>query len=148
MTRNPARRNTSGRRHFGFLCLPPGTKRAPLASDILRIILGPHHFHRTGGAGIERVDHAQRLDGMRTVGDRSAEQGRLEGPRAPQDDYGRSKLAGEEVVAKSIGEGLPALIARPCTVYGPGCSDGEANCVGGRVVKIEFSGVSARLDVG
>jgi UDP-glucose 4-epimerase len=42
----------------------------------------------------------------------------------PQDDYGRSKLAGEEVVWKGIGEGLTAVIARPCTVYGPGCTDG------------------------
>jgi len=43
---------------------------------------------------------------------------------APQDDYGRSKAAGEEVVWKSMAEGLPAVIARPCTVYGPGCTDG------------------------
>jgi UDP-glucose 4-epimerase len=44
--------------------------------------------------------------------------------RAPRDDYGRSKSAGEEVVWKGIAEGLPATIARPCTVYGPGCTDG------------------------
>jgi UDP-glucose 4-epimerase len=44
--------------------------------------------------------------------------------RDPRDDYGRSKLAGEEVVWKKMAEGLPAVIARPCTVYGPGCSDG------------------------
>jgi len=49
---------------------------------------------------------------------------REDSPRTPQDDYGRSKLAGEEVVSKSIEAGLPALIARPCTVYGPGCTDG------------------------
>ena len=44
--------------------------------------------------------------------------------RAPRDDYGRSKSEGEEVVWKGIAEGLPATIARPCTVYGPGCTDG------------------------
>jgi UDP-glucose 4-epimerase len=44
--------------------------------------------------------------------------------RAPRDDYGRSKSEGEEVVWKKIAEGLPAIIARPCTVYGPGCTDG------------------------
>jgi UDP-glucose 4-epimerase len=49
---------------------------------------------------------------------------REDAPRTPQDDYGRSKLAGEEVVWKRIGEGLAAVIARPCTVYGPGCTDG------------------------
>lgn len=44
--------------------------------------------------------------------------------RAPRDDYGRSKAQGEEIVRKAIAEGLPAIIARPCTVYGPGCTDG------------------------
>ncbi len=45
-------------------------------------------------------------------------------PRRPQEDYGISKRAGEDVVWKRIYQGLPALIARPCTVYGPGCTDG------------------------
>jgi nucleoside-diphosphate-sugar epimerase len=44
--------------------------------------------------------------------------------RAPVTDYGRSKLGGEEIVWKKIAQGLPAVIARPCTVYGPGCTDG------------------------
>jgi len=44
--------------------------------------------------------------------------------RAPRDDYGRSKSEGEEIVWRRIAEGLPAVIARPCTVYGPGCTDG------------------------
>jgi len=44
--------------------------------------------------------------------------------RAPETDYGRSKLEGEEIVWKKIAQGLPAVIARPCTVYGPGCTDG------------------------
>lgn len=45
-------------------------------------------------------------------------------PQEPQDDYGRSKKAGEEKVARAIERGLPAIICRPCTVYGPGCTDG------------------------
>jgi nucleoside-diphosphate-sugar epimerase len=45
-------------------------------------------------------------------------------PREPQDNYGRSKRDGENVVWKRIEEGLPAIITRPCTVYGPGCNDG------------------------
>lgn len=47
-----------------------------------------------------------------------------ESPRAPQDNYGRSKRDGEDVVWRRIKEGLPAVITRPCTVYGPRCNDG------------------------
>jgi nucleoside-diphosphate-sugar epimerase len=47
-----------------------------------------------------------------------------ESPRDPGDDYGRSKRDGEDVVWKRIREGLPALVTRPCTVYGPRCTDG------------------------
>ena len=47
-----------------------------------------------------------------------------DGPRSPQDDYGRSKRDGEDIVWQKIGEGLAAVITRPCTVYGPGCNDG------------------------
>ncbi|MBI5505377.1 MAG: NAD-dependent epimerase/dehydratase family protein [Deltaproteobacteria bacterium] len=45
-------------------------------------------------------------------------------PREPQEDYGRSKRDGEDVVWRRIREGLPATVLRPCTVYGPGCTDG------------------------
>jgi nucleoside-diphosphate-sugar epimerase len=45
-------------------------------------------------------------------------------PRSPQDDYGRSKRDGEEIVWQRIKEGLAAVITRPCTVYGPGCNEG------------------------
>jgi UDP-glucose 4-epimerase len=45
-------------------------------------------------------------------------------PREPQDDYGRSKRDGEDVLWRRIAEGLPAVVLRPCTVYGPGCTDG------------------------
>jgi len=49
---------------------------------------------------------------------------REDGPRNPQDDYGRSKRDGEDVIWKRIREGFPAVITRPCTVYGPRCNDG------------------------
>jgi UDP-glucose 4-epimerase len=45
-------------------------------------------------------------------------------PRSPQDDYGRSKRDGEDIVWQRVREGLPAIVLRPCTVYGPGCTDG------------------------
>jgi nucleoside-diphosphate-sugar epimerase len=44
--------------------------------------------------------------------------------RDPQDDYARSKRDGEDIVFRRIKEGLPAVIVRPCTVYGPRCNDG------------------------
>lgn len=45
-------------------------------------------------------------------------------PRTPQDAYGRSKCDGEDIVWRRVREGLPAVVLRPCTVYGPGCTDG------------------------
>ncbi len=42
----------------------------------------------------------------------------------PADSYGRSKFEGEKVVWNRTKEGLPAIITRPCTVYGPRCNDG------------------------
>ena len=45
-------------------------------------------------------------------------------PRRPQDDYGRSKRDGEDVVWSRVRDGLPAIVLRPCIVYGPGCTDG------------------------
>ena len=49
---------------------------------------------------------------------------REDSPRNPQDSYGRSKRDGEDVVWGRIKEGFPAVITRPCTVYGPRCNDG------------------------
>jgi len=45
-------------------------------------------------------------------------------PREPCNDYGKSKKNGEDVIFERIKEGLPAVIARPCAVYGPRCNDG------------------------
>lgn len=44
--------------------------------------------------------------------------------RNPGDSYGKSKKGGEDVIFQRIEEGLPAIILRPCTVYGPRCNDG------------------------
>jgi nucleoside-diphosphate-sugar epimerase len=44
--------------------------------------------------------------------------------REPMDNYGKSKRDGENVVFKRMEEGLPTIIVRPCTVYGPRCNDG------------------------
>lgn len=45
-------------------------------------------------------------------------------PQEPQEDYGRSKQAGERAVWRAVDRGLPAIVCRPCTVYGPGCTEG------------------------
>jgi len=47
-----------------------------------------------------------------------------ETPREPQDSYGCSKRDGEDVVWQRLADGLPAIVLRPCTVYGPGCTNG------------------------
>lgn len=47
-----------------------------------------------------------------------------ESPRRPAEAYGRSKRDGENIVLGAIRDGLPATILRPCTVYGPRCTDG------------------------
>jgi nucleoside-diphosphate-sugar epimerase len=44
--------------------------------------------------------------------------------RIPADNYGRSKRDGEDIIFSQIEKGLPAIIVRPCTVYGPRCNDG------------------------
>jgi UDP-glucose 4-epimerase len=44
--------------------------------------------------------------------------------REPCNDYGLSKKNGEDVIFEQIKKGLPAVIARPCAVYGPRCNDG------------------------
>jgi nucleoside-diphosphate-sugar epimerase len=46
------------------------------------------------------------------------------GKRQPCDNYGRSKRDGEDVIFEKMRNGLPAIIVRPCTVYGPRCNDG------------------------
>ncbi|WDP87983.1 MAG: NAD-dependent epimerase/dehydratase family protein [Desulfobacter sp.] len=44
--------------------------------------------------------------------------------RHPENDYGKSKRDGENVIFKRMEQGLFAIIVRPYTVYGPRCTDG------------------------
>ncbi len=90
-------------------------------------------LHSTNVEGVERITRLALEAGVKRYVQMSSTSvyGRPRGgpfredsERAPRDDYGRSKSAGEEIVWKRIGEGLPATILRPCTVYGPGCTDG------------------------
>ncbi len=44
--------------------------------------------------------------------------------RNPADNYGKSKRDGEDVIFNMMTKGLPAIVVRPCTVYGARCNDG------------------------
>jgi len=90
-------------------------------------------LYPTNVLGVERITWLARLSGVARYVHMSSTS--VYGPsggrpfaedsqRAPETDYGRSKLGGEEIVWEKIARGLPAVIARPCTVYGPGCTDG------------------------
>lgn len=90
-------------------------------------------LHPTNVVGVQRITQLALEAGVKRyvhVGS-TAVYGRYRGspfkeddPREPQDDYGRSKRGGEDVVWGMIEKGLPAIITRPCTVYGSGCTDG------------------------
>jgi len=90
-------------------------------------------LHPTNVVGVERITRLALRSGVKrylqmsstsVYGPYPGRPFREDSERAPRDDYGRSKSEGEEIVWKRMGEGLPATIARPCTVYGPGCTDG------------------------
>lgn len=70
---------------------------------------------------------------------------REDAPRDPQDSYGRSKRDGEDIVWQRIEEGLAAIVARPCTVYGPGCSDGAGKVFSRRTVITAIPGNGRQL---
>jgi nucleoside-diphosphate-sugar epimerase len=72
-------------------------------------------------AGVERYVH---VGSTSVYGPYRGTPFREDASRNPQDSYGRSKRDGEDIVWQRIAEGLAAIIARPCTVYGPGCTDG------------------------
>jgi UDP-glucose 4-epimerase len=86
-------------------------------------------FHRVNVVATERLARAAAAAGARFVfvssvkvhGDASAEALTERSPFAPNDPYGRSKLAAEERIA-AIGadSGLHYTIVRPPLVYGPG----------------------------
>lgn len=61
-------------------------------------------------------------------------------PRNPQDNYGKSKRDGEDIVWHRMQEGLPAVVARPCTVYGPGCTDGAGKVFSRRTAILAVPG--------
>ena len=104
--------------HLGAICnfSTPYQKLRPTN------VLGVEHITRLAlDAGVKRYVH---VSSTSVYGPYHGTPFKEDGPRNPQDDYGRSKRDGEDIVWRRMEEGLAAVIARPCTVYGPGCSDG------------------------
>jgi len=85
-------------------------------------VLGVEHITRLAlEAGVRRFIHASSTSVYGPYrGHPFKEDDRLE----PCEDYGRSKRDGEDVVWQRLQQGLPAVVVRPCTVYGPRCADG------------------------
>lgn len=90
-------------------------------------------LYPTNVLGVERITEAAMKAGVKVFvhvastsayGPYRGRPFREDDPREPQDDYGKSKRDGENVVLRRIEEGLPAVMTRPCTVYGPRCNDG------------------------
>lgn len=117
--------------------LPPlfagGVDRVFHAGAICNLSTPYAVLRRVNVDGVERITALARAAGVRSFVHLSSTSayGPYRGvpftedaPREPQDDYGRSKRAGEEIVWRCAGEGLPVTVLRPCTVYGPGCTDG------------------------
>ncbi len=74
-------------------------------------------------------------------------------PPAPQDDYGRSKLEGERLVAKAFAGGGFYTILRPVLIYGPGVKGNLASLarLAALPIPLPIAGLSAKrslLDVG
>lgn len=85
-------------------------------------VLGVERFTKLAlEAGVKRYVH---VGSTSVYGYYKGTPFREDSPRDPQDAYGRSKRDGEDVVWRRIGEGFPAIITRPCTVYGSRCNDG------------------------
>jgi nucleoside-diphosphate-sugar epimerase len=104
--------------HLGAICnfSTPYQKLYPVN------VLGVDHITRLAlDAGVKRYVH---VGSTSVYGPYLGTPFREDAPRNPQDSYGRSKRGGEDIVWRRIEEGLAAIIARPCTVYGPGCTDG------------------------
>jgi len=90
-------------------------------------------LHPTNVLGVERITELAMKHGVKrfvhvtstsVYGLYTGSPFREDSPRDPNTDYGRSKRDGENVVLKRIEEGLDAILVRPCTVYGPRCTDG------------------------
>jgi UDP-glucose 4-epimerase len=104
--------------HLGAICnfSTPLKRLAPVNVD------GVEHITRLAlRSGVKRYVH---IGSTSVYGAYPGTPLREDSTLAPQDDYGTSKRDGEAVVWRRITEGLPAVITRPCTVYGPGCNDG------------------------
>jgi len=104
--------------HFGAICnfSTPYEKLYPTN------VLGVERFSKLAlEAGVKRYVH---VGSTAVYGAYRGKPYTEDGPREPQDDYGRSKRDGENALLKRIEEGLPAVMTRPCTVYGPRCNDG------------------------
>lgn len=104
--------------HLGAIC----NFSTPLAQ--LRPVNVQGVEHITGlalRAGVRRYVH---IGSTSVYGPYPGEPLHEECPRRPQEAYGISKRDGEDVVWRRIAQGLPAIVLRPCTVYGPGCNDG------------------------
>jgi nucleoside-diphosphate-sugar epimerase len=104
--------------HLGAICnfSTPYDKLYPVN------VLGVDHITRLAlDAGVKRYVH---VGSTSVYGPYLGRPFREDAPRNPRDSYGRSKRDGEDIVWRRIEEGLAAVIARPCTVYGPGCTDG------------------------
>jgi nucleoside-diphosphate-sugar epimerase len=90
-------------------------------------------LHPTNVAGVKSLSHLALEKGVKRFVHVTSTSvyGRYRGrpfdeedPREPCNDYGQSKKNGEDVIFERVKEGLPAVIARPCVVYGPRCNDG------------------------
>jgi UDP-glucose 4-epimerase len=104
--------------HLGAICnfSTPYERLQPIN------VLGVDRITRLAlDAGVKRYIH---VGSTSVYGPYGGTPFREDAPRNPQDSYGRSKRDGEDIVWQRIAEGLVATIARPCTVYGPGCTDG------------------------
>jgi nucleoside-diphosphate-sugar epimerase len=104
--------------HLGAICnfSTPYEKLRPTN------VLGVEHLTRLAlKAGVKRFVHASSTS---VYGRYRGRPFKEEDPRIPCDDYGRSKRDGEDVVWQKVEQGLPAVVTRPCTVYGPRCTDG------------------------
>ena len=104
--------------HLGAVC----NFSTPYKKLRITNVLGVEHITRLAlEAGVKRFIHASSTS---VYGRYRGHPFREDDPRDPCDDYGRSKRDGEDVVWQRVEQGLPAVVVRPCTVYGPRCTDG------------------------
>ncbi len=104
--------------HLGAVC----NFSTPYEKLRVTNVLGVEHITRLAlEAGVKRFIHASSTS---VYGRYRGHPFQEDDPRDPCDDYGRSKRDGEDVVWQRVEQGLPAVVTRPCTVYGPRCTDG------------------------